>query len=200
MFDKKASTQFPINELLASRWSGRAYDPDRPLTSQQLITLMEAGRWAPSCFGDEPWRFIICDRASNNTAWEQAFDCLVEGNQAWARQAPVLVIITADTQFEHNGKPNKFGQYDTGAAAMSICLQATDMGLMAHQMGGFDPAKASETFAIPERYVPIAMMTLGYQLAKAHIPEDMKERELAERKRKPLGDCFFDGVWGRGIV
>ena len=74
------------------------------------------------------------------------------------------------------------------------------MNLMTHQMGGFDPQKASTTFNIPERYTPIAMMTVGYQVKKDALPEDMKERELAERQRKPLAECFFDAKWGKGIV
>jgi hypothetical protein len=81
MFDKKASTHLPINELLASRWSGRAYDLDKYLTSEQIIILMEAARWTPSCFGDEPWRYIICDRVRHEPSWTMALQCLTERNR-----------------------------------------------------------------------------------------------------------------------
>lgn len=200
MFEKKASTQYPINTLLASRWSGRAYDPDKFLSQEDIVTLVEAARWSPSCFGDEPWRMILCNKAVEKSDWQKAFECLMEGNQGWAKDAPLLIIISFDTQFGHNDNPNRWGSYDTGAAAMSLCVQATEMNLMTHQMGGFDPEKARSTFNIPDRFTPIAMMTVGYQLAKENLPEDMKERELSDRTRKPLGDCFFNGEWGKGIV
>ncbi len=199
MLSKNASTQYPINTQLASRWSGRAYDPEKNLSSQDLITLAEAARWSPSCFGDEPWRLIFCDKATNEAAWLNAFNCLVEGNQSWAKDTPVIVIILSDSLFSQNEKPNRWGSYDTGAAAMSLCVQATEMNLMTHQMGGFNADKVKQLFNIPDRYSPMAMMTVGYQMAKENIPDDMKERELADRQRKPLGECFFDGVWGKGI-
>jgi nitroreductase len=199
MFEKKASTQYPINELLAQRWSGRAYDTQKEVSARQIIPLLEAGRWAPSCFGDEPWRFIICNRSTNQVAWSKALDCLTEKNRCWANAAPLLIVICASTVFAQNDKPNKWGVYDTGAAAMSICIQATEMGLMAHQMGGFDADKIRTVFTIPDKIIPIAVMTVGYQLAVDSIPDDMKEREFAARKRKALGDCFFEGEWGKPV-
>ena len=200
MIQKKASTQYPINGLLASRWSGRAYDPDAGVTGQQIITLLEAARWAPSCFGDEPWRFIVCNRTGNGSAWQTTLDCLTESNRAWARNAPVLLVISADTVFGRNNKTNRWGQYDAGAAAMGLCVQATEMGLMVHQMGGFDVEKTRERFAIPEQYVPMAMMAIGYQLPMDKIPEELKVREHAARTRRSLGENFFDGEWGKPIV
>lgn len=199
MFEKQASTQYPINSLLARRWSGRAYDPAREVTHEQIITLLEAARWAPSCFGDEPWRLIVCKRATNESAWQAVLECLTEKNRAWAKHAPLLVVISANSLFASNDKPNKWGRYDTGAAAMSICVQATEMGLMVHQMGGFDADKTRTAFAIPEQFTPIAMMAVGYQLPEDRIPDDIKEREYAERKRRPLGENFFDGEWGKPV-
>lgn len=200
MFEKKASTQYPINELLAQRWSGRAYDPDRKLSEQQLITLLEAARWAPSCFGDEPWRFVVCDRHTDKPAWDRVLECLTEKNQSWARQAPLFMLVCASSVFAQNDKPNRWGAYDTGAAAMSLSVQATEMGLMVHQMGGFDSDKITLAFAIPDRFIPIAVMAVGYQLPLEKIPDDMMQRELAARKRKPFGDSFFSGVWGKPLA
>lgn len=199
MFEKKAVTRVPIDSVLARRWSGRAYDPDREVTYEQIIALLEAARWAPSCFGDQPWRFIICNKAADARAWRNALDCLSEGNREWAGKAPVLMIITADTVFNANGKPNRWGQYDTGAAAMSLCVQATAMGLMVHQMGGFDADKARAVFAVPERYIPMAFISVGYQLPLEAIPGELKEREQAGRLRRPLEQSFFDGSWGKPV-
>jgi len=192
---KPAITQQAIHELLANRWSGRAYDADQSVSKEQVVSLLEAARWAPSCFGDQPWRYVVCNKADNLQAWQAAFDCLVPGNQGWAVNAPVLLLICADTLFGHNDKPNKWAAYDTGAATENLCLQATALGLMAHQMGGFDADKARTTFKVPERYQILAMVTVGYQASVDSLSGEVKERELAARSRKPLEELFFNGVW-----
>jgi len=200
MFAKKTETLVPINDLITSRWSGRAYDPKRSVEQKDIIALIEAARWAPSCFGDQPWRYIICDKNINPIAWDKAFSCLAEGNQTWARDAPVLMLASADSIMSRNGKPNRWGQYDTGAASMSLCIQATELGLMVHQMGGFDADGARKLFSIPEQYMPMAMMAIGYQLPLNEITGEVKERELAGRSRNPLSEHFFNGVWGKPLV
>ena len=198
MFEKKAQTTVPINDMLASRWSGVAYDPERPVEAEKLSASIEAARWSLSCYGAQPWNFIICDRSRDEAAWDTAFDCLVEGNRAWARNAPVLILAVAVERFKHNGEPNRWAQYDTGAAGISLCLQATDLGLMAHQMGGFDADKSSQVFGIPDDYTPMAMIAIGYQIAREAIPEERQDREFAPRKRNPAGEHFFFGKWGGG--
>lgn len=199
MFNKKIETKATIDELIASRWSGRAYDAEKLVSREQIISLMEAARWAPSCFGDQPWRFIVFDKATNISAWEKALSCLVEGNRSWAKYAPLLLLACADSVMTKNAKPNRWGQYDTGAASENLCLQAASSGLMVHQMGGFDVDAAREAFEIPEQYVLMSMMSIGYQLAESDIPEDIKDREYSERARNPIGDNFFDGIWNQPI-
>ena len=197
---KPAITQVKIDETIAKRWSGRAYDATKPVTQTQIIALLEAARWAPSCFGDQPWRFIVWDKNTDATAWQQAFDCIVPGNQTWVKDAPVLVLVCADTLFSHNQQPNRWAQYDTGAATENLCLEAANQGLMAHQMGGFVADKAQAAFNIPAQYVPMAMVTVGYQADIASLEGDVLSRETAERTRKPLGELFFNGTWGKAIV
>lgn len=197
---KPAITQQPIHDLIAQRWSGRAYDASQGVSKEQVISLLEAARWAPSCFGDQPWRYVVCNKAENLQAWQAAFDCLVPGNQSWAVNAPVLLLICADTLFSHNDKPNKWAQYDTGAATENLCLQATALGLMAHQMGGFDADKARTAFKVPERYQILAMVTVGYQADVESLTGETKERETAARSRKPLNELFFNGQWDQSIV
>lgn len=199
MFNKEIETKVVIHELIASRWSGRAYDAAKMLTREQIISLVEAARWAPSCFGDQPWRYIVFDKATNQSGWEKAFACLVEGNQAWAKDAPLLLLACADSVLSQNGKPNHWGQYDTGAASLNLSLQATALGLMVHQMGGFDADKSKTEFSIPEQFTPMAMMTVGYQLAETAIPDDIKEREYNARARNTLDENFFEGHWGEPI-
>lgn len=199
MFDKKAQTQVSINDLLSRRWSGRAFDPARNISMEQIIALLEAARWSPSCMGDQPWRWIVCHRDNSPDAWQKAIDCLSEGNQVWARYAPLLILTVASMRFSGNGKANRWGQYDTGAASMSLCIQATDMGLMVHQMGGFDADRSKLVFAIPEDHDPMAMIAVGYQLSTDAIPADLQERELAPRRRNPLEQNFFHGTWGKSL-
>jgi len=199
MFDKKIDTQEKINDLLAKRWSGRAFDAQRPIAHEHIISLLEAARWAPSCYGDEPWCFIVCDKTANPDAWDSAYSCLAEGNQGWAVNAPVLILVLMNTLFTHNEQVNRWAAYDTGAAGMSICVQATSLGLMVHQMGGYNAEKAAELFSVPEQYTSIAMMAVGYQLAKDDISAEVLERESSERQRNPLTEQFFDGEWGKPI-
>ena len=200
MFSKKIETKAAIHELIASRWSGRAYDSERFVSEEDILSLIEAARWAPSCYGDQPWRFIVFNKAINESAWQQAVDCLSEGNRAWAKDAPLLLLSVADSVLSKNGSPNRWAQYDTGASTENLCLQATALGLMMHQMGGYDADKARELFSIPEQFTPMAMMTVGYQLAEDKIPEDMKEREYNERARNTLDENFFDGTWNKPIL
>lgn len=194
-----ATTQAPVNEVIANRWSGRAYDASKPVSKEQIIRLCEAARWAPSCFGDEPWRFLVWNKNADMASWQKAFDCLVPGNQAWVKDAPVLLLVCADSLFGHNQKPNRWAQYDTGAAAENLCLQATDMGLMAHQMGGFDPDAARHAFNIPAQFTLMSMVAVGYAADIKTLTGDVLSRETAARKRKPLADLFFDSAWNKAI-
>ena len=197
---KPAITQVPIDPTLANRWSGRAYDASKPVSHEQIIALLEAARWAPSCFGDQPWRFVVWDKQADPEAWQKAFDCLAPSNQAWVKDTPVLMLVCADTLFNHNQQPNRWGQYDTGAAAENICLQAASMGLMAHQMGGFNADKARETFAVPAQFIPMAMLCVGYAADINTVTGDALDRETAARSRKPLNELFFAGNWGNPIA
>ena len=192
---KPAITQVAIDSTIAGRWSGRAYDAAKTVPHEQVIALLEAARWAPSCFGDQPWRFVVWNKSTNAQAWQQAFDCIVSGNQAWAKDAQVLLLVCADTLFGHNQQPNRWAQYDTGAAAENLCLQAGVSGLMAHQMGGFDANMTREKFNIPAQYTPMAMISVGYPADVATLTGDVLARETAARTRKPLSELFFDASW-----
>jgi nitroreductase len=196
---KTANTSVPINAMIANRWSPRAFDASKAVSHEQIIALLEAARWAPSCFGDEPWRFIVWDKNTDAASWQQAFDCLAPSNQTWVKNVPILMLVCADTLFGHNQKENRWAQYDTGAAAENLCLQASSMGLVAHQMGGFNADTARETFKIPAQITPMAMLAIGYEGDANDLPEELKTRELAARKRKPLGETFFAGAWGKPV-
>lgn len=193
--DKTATTREPIHALLAARWSPRAMDPDKPVSRSDLTSLLEAARWAPSCFGDEPWRYLVFDRSRDEAGWRRAFDCLSEGNRAWVCNAPIILASCADSRFRNNDKPNRWGQHDTGAASENLCLQAAALGLVAHQMGGFDREALAGAFAIPQRYTPMAMIAVGHPGDPSDLPASKREQELGPRRRQPLEEMVFEGGW-----
>lgn len=197
---KPAISSVPIQETIANRWSGRAYDASKPVSHQQIVALSEAARWAPSCFGDQPWRFVVWDKNTDDKAWQQAFDCLAPSNQTWVKHAPVLILVCANSVFDHNGAPNRWAQYDTGAAAENLCLQAAHLGLIAHQMGGFNADETREKFNIPAQFTPMAMISVGYAGDANDLSEELKAREIAPRKRKEIAELFFVASWGKPIA
>jgi len=197
--EKSAETEYPINTLLRRRWSPRLFQEDRSVTREALMSVLEAARWAPSCFNDEPRFFLVFD-GSDAEAFKEAQACLVAGN-AWALKAPILIFSVARETFEHNGKPNRWGQHDTGAAMENLLLQATDLGLRAHAMGGFDAERVRASFAVPEGYTPMAAIAIGYPYRGSLDDLDEKQRgkELAPRQRKPLSQMAFNGAWGQAF-
>lgn len=195
MIQKPADTEVTIEKVIAERWSGRAFDASTPVTEAEITALTEAARWAPSCFGDAPWRFIIWDRNHDAESWQRAFDCLAEGNQQWAKNAPLLILAASMDKFSHNDKPNRWSGYDTGAASVSLCFQATAMGLMSHQMGGFDSDKLRQTFDLPTDLHLWSMVAIGHAAPLDDLSPEQLERELKSRERRPLEEQFFHGGW-----
>jgi len=190
--------QAEIHPVLGNRWSPRAFATDRPVEREKLLACLEAARWAPSCFGDEPWRFVVCDRSANVASWNKMLACLAPKNQEWARHASVLLLTCAASQYRRGGD-NRWGRYDTGAASLSLCLQAEAQGLAAHQMGGFDTDAARAAFKIPEDVTPMAAIALGYQGPADNLDDGFREAELAERQRQPLSANFFAGAWNKSV-
>jgi nitroreductase len=199
MQHKPATTRVKIHDIIQERWSPRSFDPDQPVSHDDLLALLEAARWAPSCFNDQPSRFVVCDKTTDEAGWQSALTILAEKNRRWARNAPVLILAVAMENFNHNGQPNRWAMYDTGAASVSLCLQATALGLIVHQMGGFDAEKAREVFNLPGDCEPMAMLAVGYQADVDALDDDFKEAEVAARSRVALNERFYAGQWGGGM-
>lgn len=193
--EKPAGAAHPIHDVIARRWSPRAFD-ERPVGQATLKSLFEAARWAPSSNNEQPWRFIVASKETS-TDYDRLFACLVEGNRKWAFRAPVLILSIASLLFEDDGKPNRHALHDTGMAAENFVLQATALGLQAHQMAGFDAQKARETCLIPTGFDPVAMIALGYPGDPAVLPDYLREREIKPRERQPIGDFVFSIKWGQ---
>ncbi|MDD5579684.1 MAG: nitroreductase family protein [Methylobacter sp.] len=195
MTHKPAKTSVKLHDIIQNRWSPRAFNANKQVDKEDLTALLEAARWAPSCFNDQPWRYIVCVKASNEAGWQNAFATLVEKNKRWAKNAPILILAAAMKNFGHNGQPNRWAMYDTGAASACMCLQASALGLSVHQMGGFDPEKSRELFRLPDDCTPMAMIAIGYQADVDVLDDDFKNAELAERTRVPLTEQFYFGQW-----
>jgi nitroreductase len=193
--EKPALNDFPIEDFLARRWSPRAFS-QKAVPAEALCSLLEAARWAPSCFNEQPWRFIVATKEEPE-AFETLLGCLREANRIWAGRAPVLMVVAAKAAFDHNGKPNRHAGHDVGLAVENLMLQAVAMGMFAHAMAGFDAAKVRETCGVPEGYDPLVAVAVGYPGDPGDLPEDLKERELAPRERKPLESLAFGTVWGK---
>lgn len=194
--EKPAPADYPINELMRRRWSPRVF-ASRGVEHEKILTMLEAARWAPSCFNDQPRFFLVFDGADAE-ALEVARGCLVEGN-AWALKAPVLMLSVARETFVHNGKPNRWAQHDAGLATENLLLEAVDLGLAAHPMAGYDADRARTDFGIPEGFTPIAMIAIGYpyQGGLDDLDEKQKGKELAGRERKAIGEIAFAGKWNQ---
>jgi len=189
-----APADHPIHDLVVHRWSPRAF-ADRSVDESTLRQLFEAARWAASCYGDEPWYYIVATREKPQE-FQKLLGCLVDANKAWAKAAPVLALSVARTTLRSNGSPNALAWHDVGAASALLSIEATDLGLSVHQMGGFDSRCARETFGIPAGYDPVAAIAIGYAGDPASLPEKLRQRETAPRTRKPLSDFVFSGTWG----
>lgn len=192
---RRAETSSPIHDIVATRWSPRAFD-SMPVEPEKLRSLFEAARWAASSYNAQPWYFIVATKDDPKN-FQKILDSFVEFNQSWAKHAPVLALSVAGLKFEHNGEPNRHAFHDVGQAAATLAVEANSQGLQIHQMAGILPDKARELFAIPEGYEAVAGIAIGYPGKAESLPDQLRERENAPRARKPLNSFVFTGKWGQ---
>ena len=197
---KPAETTQDIHPLLRQRWSPLAF-AETPVPPAILLSLFEAARWSSSSFNEQPWRFIVGTKDSDGETYQKIFQTLVPGNQAWASTAPVLILGIARTNFSHNESPNAVALYDLGQAVGSLTVQASDMGLLLHQMGGYDKEAARTAFAIPDSFALAAVIALGYEGDLSRLPDEKLQARHsdASRVRKPLSELIFSGSDRFGI-
>lgn len=171
----------PIDELFLDRWSPRAMSGE-PIAQEDLMTLFEAARWAPSSFNNQPWRFLYARRDTEQ--WGLFFDLLVEFNQSWARNAAVLVLFISKNTFDTNGEPSVTHSFDTGAAWENLALQSWLKGLVVHGMQGFDFERARTDLHVPEGFRVEAMVAIGKPGSIDVLPAELRDRELPSDRRK----------------
>ncbi|GAB3286961.1 nitroreductase family protein [Hymenobacter tenuis] len=187
---KHAPTNFPVLETIRKRWSPRAF-ASYPVAPETLDQVFEAASWAASAMNEQPWRYIYAHHADQET-FQKMVDCLLPGNQPWAKNAPLLILALAKTQYD-NGTPNGAALHDLGLANGNLILEATALGLHGHFMGGFDAAKTKEVFQLPDTLQPVAFIALGYLGAVEQLEEPFLSREKAARQRKSISEFAFHG-------
>ena len=195
--EKPTITEIPLIESISRRWSPRAF-ATTPVSQDRLRQLLEAARWAPSCYNAQPWTFIVGTQ-DNPETFRKLSKCLVPVNQSWAAKAPVLMLALAELNFAHNGKLNRHAAHDVGLALGNLLNQATILGLQAHLMAGFSGDTARELFAVPDTHDPVTMLALGYPGDPESLPDTLREKELAPRTRKSLDEIAFGGTLGESF-
>lgn len=182
---------YPILPLLLSRVSSRAFSEER-LTEDELMALFEAARWAPSSYNNQPWRFVYARRGEKE--WDTLFNVLIDFNKSWTNKADTLVAVISRNNFEHNNKPARTAHLDTGAAWMSLAIEAHSRNIIAHGMEGFDADALKKNLQIPDSFTVEAMIAIGKQGNKEDLSEELKKREIPSI-RKPLTDIIAKGTF-----
>jgi len=174
-----------VDPQFLDRWSPRAFSPE-PLTEEEVHSLFEAARWAPSAGNLQPWLFLCALSKPDLDLFRGLLDA---GNQRWATAAPALFFVLA-RRARPSGRPNETAKFDAGAAWMSLALQARKLGLYAHAMAGFDHPLAYTVLGVPEEeYEIIAAVAVGHHDDPEKLPPDLQEREKPSQ-RKPLNSVF----------
>ncbi len=187
---RNADTEAPLIAALVERWSPRAYDPDAVVEPETIRTILEAARWAPSANNVQPWRFIVARRGSE--AFTTVHDALLGFNQTWADSAAVLVVNIAET-VDESGGARPWARYDLGQAVAHLTVQAQHEGLHTHQMGGFDAAGLHAAFALDPSLEVVSITAVGVLGDVDALPDPLRQREVAPRRRKPLDELVLAG-------
>lgn len=190
---KQRKANYPISPIILNRWSARAMTGEE-ISDEQLMTLFEAARWAPSSFNNQPWRFIYAKR--NSSQWPIFLDLLVPSNKEWAQNAAVLVVMISYTLFDYNGKPSRTHSFDAGAAWENLALQGSMLGLVVHGMEGFNYDKTYQVLNIPATYTVEAMAAIGVYGNPERLSKKLQDVDFPN-DRKPLTAIIFEGSFGK---
>ncbi|HYZ96100.1 MAG TPA: nitroreductase family protein [Nitrososphaeraceae archaeon] len=197
LISKIANTDFPIHNLIARRWSARAFST-KTVEKSKLLSILEAARWAPSSRNEQPWRYIVFTD-ENPEKLNIARSVLLEINN-YAKRAPILICALTKKYYSDNGIYNKLHFHDLGAANENMFLESFNQGLIMHEMGGFDRDKARRVFNVPDEYEIGIMVAIGYQDSHDILPKRYKEKAFSPRERKSLSEIAFLEELGNGII
>lgn len=184
-------TEYDVNDIFLNRYSPRAMSGER-ISKEELMTMFEAARWAPSSRNEQPWRFLYAHRETSD--FELFLSFLLESNQTWCKNAGVLVIGLSK-KTSSDGTINSKHSLDTGSAWENIALQGTHMGLVIHGMGGYNEELLKTELQIPEDYQVELMIAIGRHGNIEDLPEKLQQRE-GPSQRKNLDEIVFEGKEG----
>lgn len=190
---KKANTDHPIHELITNRWSPYKF-ADRSVSKDDLLSLFEAARWAPSSYNEQPWRFIMAAK-DQSQEFEKLLSCLVPANQEWAQNASALVLGVTHLTFDRNGKENKAAIHDLGAAVSHLSFEATARGISVHQMIGIEPESAKQAYNIPSDYEVLTAFAIGYSDLSENSSDELSKRDQTTRARRTISEFVFNKEW-----
>jgi len=189
--ERSRKSTYPINPLILKRWSPRSMTGE-DLDNEEIMSLFEAARWAPSSYNNQPWRFIYAKR--NTEHWDRLFNLLADGNRIWAKNSALLVVVISRKNFEYNEKPARTHQFDAGAAWENLALEAFSRGIVAHGMQGFDYDNARINLEIPPNFEVMAMIAIGKKGHRVSLSTELQEKEKLS-DRKPLKDIVMEGIY-----
>ncbi len=182
----KRKAEYKILNTILERWSPRTMSGE-PLSQDELMSLFEAARWAPSSYNNQPWRYVYAEKDS--AAWATFFNFLVSQNQGWCKNAGALIVVISKDTFDFNGEPSRTHSFDTGASWENLSIQGNAMGLVVHAMQGFDYDRVKKELNVPDGYTVEAMIAVG-KPAKGGDLEALQEMEEITQ-RKPLSEIVF---------
>ncbi len=186
------TTKYNVDDQFLKRHSPRAMSGEK-ISEEELMTLFDAARWAPSSYNIQPWRFVYAMRETPE--FENHFSLLGDFNKSWCVNAGALIVtISAKTSVSPKGetRANNTHSFDTGAAWENLALQANSMGLVAHGMNGFDYAMAKEKLGVPDDHNVEMMIAIGKPGKIENLPEALRGMEKPN-DRKPIEEIIFKG-------
>jgi nitroreductase len=188
--NKTAVTAAPILPVLAERWSPRSFDKTHEIAQHELLSVLEAARWAPSANNLQPWRFSVLTRGTElHTKVSQHLSGF---NQAWAPSASALIVVSVISK-NPEGEPYKIGLYDAGLAVSDLVVQAQELGLHVHQMAGFDHSAVHATLGLAENLETVVIVAIGKVAPADQLTGPAYEREVAPRTRLTLDEIVLHG-------
>jgi len=186
---KVPETSAPITELIRDRWSPRSFDQAHEISDQDLSSILEAARWAPSANNGQPWRFSVAKR--DTELHTQMADALSGFNKAWAPTASALIVVSVKK--DEDGSSSKRHFYDAGLSVSHLILQAQALGLHSHQMSGINFEKMEKLLGTPSDLEVAVAIAIGKKDLPEKLEDPALERELAPRSRLDLADIVLHG-------
>jgi nitroreductase len=188
---KTAVTAAPILPVLAERWSPRSFNETYLLSSNEIISVLEAARWATTSNNSTPARFSVLVRGTE--LHSAVAPALASWNAAWGPTASALIVVSV-SKVHQDGSPAVFAQYDAGLQVGNLVVQAQALDLYTHQMAGLDKAAAAAALDLHEDMEIITVIAIGKLDAADKLEGPLHEREIAPRTRVDLADIVLHGL------